>query len=194
MHKHNFSIKELLEFGWSKTKVNYWFIFQVIILASLVYGASRFLGPISVLVGFCVGISITTVGLMLIAGHTPKLADLFSKYNSGYKIFLNYAIVSLIYGVLVVIGTFLFILPGLFVMVKLQFAKPLVVDKGLGALEALKKSWEMTQGNFWSLFGYVVAITVLNLIGAIPFFLGLLVTVPVTILASLHLYKKFSGE
>lgn len=193
MHKHDFSIKELLEFGWSKTKTNYWFILQVMIIAGLAYGASRFLGPVSVLVGFAVGICITTVALMLVHGHTPALTDLFAKYK-GYTTYLNYAIVSVINGILVVGGFFLFIIPGIFFLVKLQFAKTLVVDKDMPALDALKKSWEMTNGNFWPLLGYILVIALINFIGAIPLGLGLLVTVPVSILASLKLYNKFLGQ
>ena len=193
MHKHNFSIQELLQFGWSKTKDNYWYVLQVIIITALVYGASRFLGPISLLVGFCVGISITTVALMVMSGQSPTLMDLFKKYT-GYKIFLDYAIVSIICGFLVILGFFIFIIPGLFFAVKLQFAKTLVVDKNMGAIDAIKKSWKMTDGNFWKLLLFVLTICVINLIGAIPFGLGLFVTVPVSIFASLHLYKKFSGE
>ena len=192
MHKHNFSNRELLEFGWSKTKDNFWYILQVILIAGIVYGASRYLGPISVLVSFCVGISVTTVALMIVHGHHPTLNDLFKKYN-GYKVFLNYAIVSIISWVLIIVG-FLLLIPGLYFMVKLQFAKLLVVDKDLSAMDAIKTSWKMTDGNFWSLFLYVLVVIGINLIGAIPLGIGLFVTVPVTMLASVELYKKFSAD
>lgn len=193
MHKHNFSIKELLQFGWSKTKENYWYILQVLIISALVYGASRYLGVISVLVSFCVGISVTTVALLLVQGHQATLSDLFKKY-SGYKIFLNYAIVSLVCWILTVLGLFLFIIPGLFFIVKLQFAKILVIDKELSAMDAIKTSWRMTEGNFWGILGYILTIVIVNIIGALLLGLGLFVTVPATMLASVKLYKKFQGE
>jgi uncharacterized membrane protein len=130
---------------------------------------------------------------MLAGGHTPVLSDLFKKYNN-YKVFLNYGIVSILSGLLIVVGFFIFILPGLYFMVKLQFVKTLVIDKDLNALDAIKKSWAMTNGNFWGLFLYAIAVVVFNFIGALLLGIGLLVTVPVTVLANIHLYKKFSGE
>lgn len=57
-------------------------------------------------------------------------------------------------------------------------------------VQAFKESMRMTDGKFWKLLGVLALFIIVNIIGAIPFGLGLIVTLPVTILASAHLYKK----
>lgn len=190
MTTHNFSIKEVLAFGWGKTKANYWFILQVGIISSLVYGASRYLGPVSVIVAMCIGVSLTTVALMLEAGQTPKLEDLFKKYDN-HKVLLNYLFVTVLLWLIIGVGFVFLFIPGIFLAVKLQFAKTLVIDQDMKALDAIKKSWSMTEGNFWNLLGYVLVVVLINFAGALLLGIGLLITVPTTMLASIHLYKKF---
>ncbi len=105
MNKHNFSIKDVILFGWEKTKVNYLYVLQVMVFAGLaLYIARSVARPIEVIIMLCLGISLTTVFLMITRGQGTTFGDLFKKYK-GYEIFLNYVLASLLFGVLVGIGT-----------------------------------------------------------------------------------------
>ena len=57
------------------------------------------------------------------------------------------------------IGFLLFIVPGLIFGCRLAFVPYLVMDKGLDPVAAIEKSWFMTRGHGWQIFGmYVLSI------------------------------------
>ncbi|HEY9722744.1 MAG TPA: hypothetical protein V6D47_12085 [Oscillatoriaceae cyanobacterium] len=62
--------------------------------------------------------------------------------------------------VLVGIGTILLVIPGLYVAYRLSMTFFLIIDRRLGAVEALKQSWAMTQGR-------VVQLVLLTLPGGV---------------------------
>jgi hypothetical protein len=59
------------------------------------------------------------------------------------------------------------------------FSRQLIADRGFGAIQALKGSWELTRGHFWGLFGTLLLILVLvYLSGLFTLGIGLLFTLP----------------
>jgi uncharacterized membrane protein len=85
------------------------------------------------------------------------------------------------------------ILVTLYYAIRLQFYRFLVVDdENLKAIPALKKSFAMTEGNFWSITLFLLSLTVLNIIGAMLFGIGLVITVPVSTIAYALVYRKFT--
>lgn len=78
----------------------------------------------------------------------------------------------------------------------LSFYAILIFDEELGPLASLKRSWEMTRGSKWSLYALFIALGAINLLGAIPLFLGWVITVPMALIALAHAYEKMkrAGE
>lgn len=70
----------------------------------------------------------------------------------------------------------------------------LVVEKNVDIGEALKTSFSLSLNNAVNLIVFILVAAVLNFIGALPCGIGLLVTVPLTLVASAGLYKKLVGE
>jgi uncharacterized membrane protein len=64
------------------------------------------------------------------------------------------------------------------------------VDRNAGALASIGESFRLVQGSFWSVLGFLVLGFFLNLLGALLFGLGLLVTIPVTSLSLTYLYRR----
>ena len=60
--------------------------------------------------------------------------------------------VEAVFGIIVALGTCLFILPGIFLAVRLMFAPILVAIDNVSFGDAFTRSWQMTSGNFWNLF------------------------------------------
>ncbi len=131
-------LKKHLEQGWSNTLkfigpvLLITFVQIIVIIFSL-----GFLAPV------------TTAGYfqsLLLAqreGRTPEIRDLFSQMS----LFLPLLLFGFVVMIAVVFGFMLLILPGFAVTVLLIFAclymLPLMTDKGLGLIEALKESWAM---------------------------------------------------
>ena len=103
--------------------------------------------------------------------------------------FWRYLAMSGIYFLCVLIGFVLLIVPGIILAIGWQFAPYLVVEQGAGPIDALKRSWELTRGNRWTLFLLGLALIGLNLLGLCALVVGLLVTLPVTTLAGVHAYR-----
>ena len=117
-----------------------------------------------------------------------KIADLWNP-----NVFLKYLGAQIIVGLTVVIGLILLVVPGVIAALGLMFTSYLVIDKGRGPVEAYKESWQMTKGHKWQLFLLVLAILGINILGLIALVVGLLATIPVSMLAMVHAYRKLSG-
>ena len=113
-----------------------------------------------------------------------KLADLWHP-----KAFLAYLAVKIITAVAVLIGLVFLIIPGIILALMFIFATYLVVDTGKGPIEALKESARITKGHKWALFALMLALIGLNIIGMLALGVGLLISVPVSLLSIAHAYR-----
>ncbi len=192
MIKHNFTIKEILISAWHATKKNAWFLALMFFVSVTIMTVTRHTGIIGGLINILIGISIINISLVIASGKTPNYLDTVSIFKN-YKIFWHYLIASILCVIIVLGGLILFILPGIYLAVRLQFYKFLIVDdENLRPVAALKKSMKMTKGHFWKLFGFILAIILLNIVGLLVFIIGLAITIPVSVLATAFLYKKFA--
>jgi hypothetical protein len=73
------------------------------------------------------------------------------------------------------------------------FSLPLVLERNFTATEALALSWELTEERFWPLLGMHLALTLINIAGALCFGVGLLATLPFTALVRNAAYLQVAG-
>lgn len=100
---------------------------------------------------------------------------------------------SILTSLAVTLGLFLLIVPGLIAMVLFMFSTFLVIDRALGPFEAMKASMELTKGNRWPLFGFIVLTALIIFLGVLALGVGLLVAVPIVLLATAYAYRLLSG-
>ncbi|MBC8314200.1 MAG: hypothetical protein ISR57_03540 [Bacteroidales bacterium] len=93
----------------------------------------------------------------------------------GFDYYLNIVLANLLLTALIGIAFLALIIPGIIVACRLAFVQYLVIDKQLGAIEAIEESWRMTRGYGWTIFGMgvvsffiVIAGLLLLIIGIIP--------------------------
>lgn len=87
------------------------------------------------------------------------------------------------------VGLLLLVVPGIIASLGLSFAPYIAVDTALGPVDAVKESWRITKGNKWRIFLLGLALLGINVLGIIVVFVGLLVSVPITLLAVVHAYR-----
>lgn len=75
-----------------------------------------------------------------------------------------------------------------------MFFAGLVVDKGLDPIEALKRSFQITAGKFWDLLLFVLIMLGINILGILCLGVGLLITLPLTSLALIYIYRKLEAK
>ena len=196
-----FSKKEAIKFGFDLAKKNILFFIGVLIVVAVFSILSSSLKsivnpqkePLLYLVLYFVlfvinlvlGIGLTKIVLEFVDGKKPKFSDLLY-----YKPAIKYFIASILQGIIAVIGFILLIIPGIIFSIRLSYVSYLIVDKDLGPIEAIKTSWKITKGNTWNLFFFGILIGLINILGFICLIVGLFVTVPLTMLASVHVYRK----
>jgi uncharacterized membrane protein len=204
MKNKKFSIEEAIMFGWETVKKNFTFfiglfiiVFLIRIVASFVFSSIKekdifywLLYSLDIVLSMIISLGLIRVFLNFIDDTKSEIKDLFSQY----RLFFNYLIAYLVYLFIIFLGFVFLIIPGIYLMIRLQFFKYLIVDKKMKPMESLKKSWTMTNGSALNLFLFGVAVFFANLFGFIFFFVGLMVSVPVTMMASTFVYRKLLNQ
>lgn len=167
-------------------------VFLISILPSFLQaglGKMKFAAMIAYFAGIVlqliVSLGLIKVLLAIYNGAKPKYGMLFDEANKIGR----YFIASLLYGLIVMAGLLLFIVPGIIWGLKYQFYTYFIVEKNAGIWESMQLSGQATQGNKWTLLGLGIVLFIINLLGAMLLGVGLLVTVPVTMLAGMYAYK-----
>lgn len=76
-----------------------------------------------------------------------------------------------------------------FLTVNWMFALPMILDQRVDFWTAMKRSWRQVSRHWWSCLALLVVISILNFFGTLCCLVGLLVTVPISILATMYAYE-----
>lgn len=90
-------------------------------------------------------------------GKRPSLRNLLA---ASLPLWPAFAVLAGLSTLLIMLAATAFILPALWVMVKLAFAEYLLVLRGLAPLQAMRESFLLTVGHFWSLLACVLLVIV----------------------------------
>ncbi len=142
---------------------------------------------VQLLVSPAIGLMCARVGLLGLVDKVPEWQELLKLTH------YREALVAVILQMLIVgAGFILLIIPGFIAMVGLAFTTLVIADKGLTAVDALKESWRITKGNRLQIFVLFLVIVLMNLLGALALVVGLLVSIPVSILALAGAYRALT--
>lgn len=135
--------------------------------------------------------TLLTAGLLTIALRLHRREDAqFATLFAGFRRFVPLVVVSVIVYTLVGVGLFFVLIPGVFIALAFGQWPFLIMDRNLGILDSLECSWRMMKGykgEFLLLWMMLVGI---NLLGVIPFGVGLLFTVPLTYAIQAAFYDR----
>ena len=115
---------------------------------------------------------------------------------AAFRNYWNAVLASLLVGIIVVIGFFLLIIPGIIFACKLAFTPYLVVDRNMEVIEAIQTSWRMTSGHALTVFLIGLLAIPIVIAGLICFGVGVIVSAMWirTALASLYHSVSLQGE
>ena len=88
-------------------------------------------------------------------GLQPRALDLLA---AGLRLWPSFALLAGLNTLAILLGASLFVLPGIWLMVKLAFAEYLLVLRGLSPLKALHASFDMSSGYFWPMLGCILIV------------------------------------
>lgn len=151
-------------------------------------GINRFLGSFIflfiVLIDFIVLTGYIKIGFNISNENPITISDLVTNHQKLPDILISF----LFYVIIVLFSMIFLVIPGIFVAVRLSFIPFFVLQYGLNPLEALKKSWIVTQSYFFSLLLIYIGLLIINIIGAISV-LGLGLTLPFTLIVLIKIYQ-----
>jgi hypothetical protein len=204
-----FSTGSALRFGWETFKKRPWFFVGstvVILLASglidafssaldaAVGGSAEQPSLIGTLVNLGLGtlLGMGATAFYLAAHDNPDTADLSLPWHP--RPFWKFLGASILLSLAVAIGLVLLIVPGIIFGLMFMFATFVVIERELGPIDAMNESNRLTRGHKWQLFGFVLVLLLINLLGLLALVVGILVSIPVSTLAFVHAYRVLGGK
>jgi hypothetical protein len=98
---------------------------------------------------------------------------LFEGFKGKY---LKIVLAHLIVVALTILGFILLIIPGFIVICRLAFVSYLVMDKNMEPMQAVERSWQLTRGQGWKIFGMGVISFFLVIAGVLFFIVGVIIS------------------
>ncbi len=114
--------------------------------------------------------------LLFLNAMRDQEADLRTLFEGFKTKYLNIILANLIVFALIMIGVVMLIIPGIIIACRLAFVSYLVMDKNMDAMKAVEKSWQMTRGYGWTIFGMAILSFFIVIGGLIVFFVGVIVS------------------
>lgn len=199
MPGRSFEIGDVLAEGWRlfKLRPGFWIglhgIFWLVEIAFNILGESLSGGLFALLLSiasFLVVIRLTLgmqwIYLAAVDGDTPAWADLFAKET----LFWTYLGASALFSLMLSLGFLLLIVPGIYLALRFGFYGFAMIDRDAAIGEAFRVSSRITEGHRWQLLLFGLVVIVLNLLGLLALFVGVLVTGPVSALAAATIYRR----
>lgn len=217
MEKKTLLIKEAVKTGWQGMKEHLGFFLLTLVSAFVIRMVPRLIIEVVgktvdknaptpqqiaiavVLIVFALAMwvleMIIGMGLMRIPLKIyDKQKAVFSDLFSCYPLFFKYLGGVILYILIVLGGTLLLIVPGIIWAAQYSFYPLIIIDKNVGPVTALKMSSRMTRGIKGKLLWLWLALLGINILGLCAFVVGLLITIPVTMLAGVYAYRTLSAQ
>ena len=139
--------------------------------------------------------------LLLFAGLTTRLVVISNEVLNGQEAGIGSLADSLergpqallafcLYVIGVAAGLILLVVPGVYFAVRCALFGMVVATREVSAIESLRAAGSLSQGRWWGTCSFFLKVLALNLVGAALLGLGLLVSVPVSILATGSYYRS----
>jgi len=111
-----------------------------------------------------------------------EVKEVFNGFNKYFKVVLAHLLTLC----LVFLGLIFFIIPGIIILCRLAFVPYIVMDQDLGPVAAVEKSWQMTRGHGWTIFGMGLLMIPIIIIGVLLLLVGV-------IFAAMWIFCSFAG-
>lgn len=164
-----FAIDEVMSLGFESFKRKFWKFFGLICLAGficvlpqLVTVAMKYLveanlatmavrlllGLVSFALSILMALGIINLQIGIVRGRDITSGDLWNRMSTIWC----YIGAGFLYFCMLAVGFIFLIIPALFVHIVFQFYPYFVVEHKMGPIQALKASFEITEGSRWELF------------------------------------------
>src|SRR5262245_33479334 len=129
--------------------------FSALLFVSLAFGLVQWI------IGQLIAAGVAKASLEIVDGRRPEIGTAFQGYSLGQVL-----LASILTGLIVFVGLFLCVLPGIIAGFLLSFTTYFVVDRGMTATQAIQASFEFTSQRVGQLVLFFLAMFAALLVGA----------------------------
>jgi uncharacterized membrane protein len=158
------------------------FTFGRFILSIVLWAASA-------LVGFALEYGVVRAGLAVVEGREPTFAEAWNMDRFG-----PFIVAAILRGLLVFVGLLLCVIPGIIVWFLTIFTPFFVIDRNLAPMDAIANSVALVRRHAGKLVLFCLVAWLVYVAGAIVCLVGLLVSIPVALVATAYMYKRIQDE
>ncbi len=134
-------------------------------------------------------------GFYLVANRISRGESvIYPDFFAGFNYWLITVGISLVSQVLTVLGLFLFVIPGIYLLVAYMLAVPMGIFGGLDLWTAMEASRRLVTRFWWKFFALLLLLILYNGLGALLLGLGILITFPMTFLVIYVIFEELTAE
>jgi len=198
MARRDIPIGEALRFGWETVRRNLGLFLVLSVLYVALNGVEEVwqeedhgsmtgvYGAVGFILSLWVAMGMTKISLRFCDGEKGSFADLLDCLPLLFRYFLG----MLLFVVAVAAGLVLLIVPGVYLLLRFFFFELFIVDMGMGPIEALKASSQLTAGVKWQVLAFLAVMVLVFVLGLLCFLVGILVALPTIMVAEAWVYRR----
>lgn len=200
--KSKFSISEVCSTSWRQTKAQIWVLAGLLIGMTIIsFTLTAFAMPLQTSIVGTIIINVISIIFSCIfsLGYIKNIFQAldgeepqFSAYGQQARKIITFFVANLFMSIIVIFGFCLFIIPGFYLGLRLQFFIAFIVEEDAGIIESLKRSWEITRGHVMSLFWLMLAMIGFLLLGIILLGIGIFVAIPLIYMMLCYAFRKLN--
>jgi len=134
----------------------------------------KILGGVAIVLLICsiLSVIITIASNYIFArSQNEQTTGVLEALKIGFRRFWPMIGAVIVCAVMVLLGLLLFIIPGIYLLLRLAYVGPIIANEKIGPIDAIKRSFYLTKGNLWEIIGIVSVAGVASFALNIPQFI-----------------------
>ena len=197
-----FTISEVFKTSWQALKSQIWVLVGLyigyVILAMIInlLITPQLTSVIGITISYAIGlllVSIFSLGYIknmfqTLDGEEPQ----FSAYGQQASKVLTYLVAYVLFMIIISIGLLLVVLPGIYLILRLQFFGAFIVEENAGIIDCFKKSWAITKGQGMNLFILFLTMLGIGIVGVLLLIVGWFIAFPLINIMQCYVFRKLN--
>ena len=200
---YTLNIRSCLRRGWNLLKRNFWpflgitalvtalFAFAVLFSSATAKGSPEVGSLVAALVGGPLWGGLWFYYLKKIRQEPVTVETAFCGFNPHWILHLFLA--GLVTSMLIWLGFFCLVIPGIYLVIAWMFPLQLVMDKHLNFWSAMELSRKVVTKHWFKFLGFALVLLLLLFAGALAFVIGILITTPLVMATLMYAYEDIFG-
>ena len=187
------AISEWLKKGWELFKKDAGLSIVFAVIAVVAYVAAGFLIPFGI-GGMVISVPLSAGFIIIALMLSRNQQSEFVRYFWGFRHLVPLLFFTIVSTTFIFIGLLFLVIPGIYLTVAYLFAPYLIVDKNIDFWPAMELSRKKVNRHWFGIAAFCVVLLFINALACIALFIGLFITIPVSLYALAAAYEDIFIE